>query len=138
MGGVWVRGGGLFRVQKDMNIISLELLDGDKILRQAEERFEDCATFQRTVMLELPAAIVGLGRRREHFPNERRVEQRVLHCVEELRLAADNYDIRIAVKSGGRDVDPHITAVPTTSPRINLRSHYGGELEHWNVNRLWA
>ena len=30
-----------FSLQKDMNILSLELRDGDKVLRRAEERFED-------------------------------------------------------------------------------------------------
>jgi hypothetical protein len=30
-----------FSMQKDMNILSLELREGDKVLRRAEERFED-------------------------------------------------------------------------------------------------
>jgi hypothetical protein len=30
-----------FSVQKDMNILSLELREGDQILKQTEERFED-------------------------------------------------------------------------------------------------
>lgn len=30
-----------FRVQRDMNILSLELREGEKIVRQAQERFED-------------------------------------------------------------------------------------------------
>jgi hypothetical protein len=30
-----------FRVEKDMNILALELREGDKILRKTEERFED-------------------------------------------------------------------------------------------------
>ena len=30
-----------FSIQKDMNILSLELREGDKVLRRAEERFED-------------------------------------------------------------------------------------------------
>jgi hypothetical protein len=30
-----------FRVQKDMNILSLELREGDKTIRKSEERFED-------------------------------------------------------------------------------------------------
>jgi hypothetical protein len=30
-----------FSIQKDMNILSLELREGDKVLKHAEERFED-------------------------------------------------------------------------------------------------
>ena len=30
-----------FRVEKDMNILSLDLREGDKVLRKAQERFED-------------------------------------------------------------------------------------------------
>jgi hypothetical protein len=30
-----------FSIQKDINVLSLELRDGNKILRQAEERYED-------------------------------------------------------------------------------------------------
>jgi hypothetical protein len=30
-----------FSMQKDMNILSLELREGDKVLRSAQERFED-------------------------------------------------------------------------------------------------
>ena len=32
---------GPFSLQKDMNILSLDLCEGDRVLRQVEERFED-------------------------------------------------------------------------------------------------
>src|ERR1039458_6582802 len=42
------------------------------------------------VVLELAAAVVGLGGRREHFDDQAGIEQRIARIVEELRLTANH------------------------------------------------
>src|SRR5262249_24233981 len=76
---------------------------------------------------ELHASVVGLGRWREHFDDQRRIEEHVAVLVQKLWLAANDGHIRIGEESCA-DADFHDARRALTGPVLQLRAELLNEL----------
>ena len=85
--------------------------------------------FQGTVMGELVASVISRRAVRQHFDDDRGIEQGVNVLIFEARFAAGDHNVGVGVQAGGVDLDSHVVDESFARAAVELVAQATGQVE---------